>query len=241
MPTLVLDQKLLENRPFWKNKSVDLPQYNRQQADVKSLCFSAGRMAYGHTGDILQDLLNRDPGVGVMVGVETYAARYCADLAASDYLMTQLIFGSEKGQVFPKIQGAIQSVLFWTTIHAADRLKLLELAATRRSNCTINAPESVYGVVYSGGEFAEPVSAAVKREMAEGTVTSDPASGRCLRGSGSTPGCPSRSSVHQLFRQRALHRRDGAHGRQSLGEKGLAAKGFVVISPIPRGSASPTA
>lgn len=230
MPTLVLDQKLLDNRPFWQNKSVDLPQYNRQQADVKSLCFSAGRMAYGHTGDILQDLLNRDPGVGVMVGVETYAARYCADLAASDYLMTQLIFGAEKGQVFPKIQGAIQSVLFVDdNPRSLTWHKLLELARNPAIQfATINAPEGVYGVVYHGGAFAEPVSAAVKRDMAEGTITSDPGKWTAFARERFNAGLPFALVSCTNFSGNGHY--TGATVRmvaQAWEEKGFAAKGFV--------------
>lgn len=172
----VLDQNTLDDAAFWQGKRVALPAYDRQRVPVKSLCFSAGRMAYGHTGDILQDLLNTDPAVGVMIGVETYSARYCTELAASDYLMTQLIFGEAKDEVMPKVQGAIRSVLF--VDDKTDTLtwrKLMLLAHDPAIQfATINAPEGVYGVVYTGGDFAEPVSAAVKQDMTEGTVTSDP-------------------------------------------------------------------
>ena len=48
----------------------------------------------------------------MMVGIETYNFRYCLELAASDYLLTQLIFGDESGDIIPKIQAAIKSVLF---------------------------------------------------------------------------------------------------------------------------------
>ncbi|MBN1875495.1 MAG: hypothetical protein JXA33_14800 [Anaerolineae bacterium] len=172
----ILDQKVLEDAAFWEGKTVQLPRYDRQKAPVKSLCFSAGRMAYGHTGDILQDLLDEDASVGVMTGIETYSSRYVADLAASDYLMTQLIFGEKKGEVLPKVQGAIQAVLFVDdNTKSLTWQKMLQLARDPNVQfATINAPEGVYGVTYSGGEFAEPVSAKLKQDMAEGTVTSDP-------------------------------------------------------------------
>ncbi len=175
MPHTVLDQKLLDNADFWKDKEVELPKYDRKHMPITSLCFSAGRMAYGHTGDILQDLLNADPEVGGMVGVETFSMRYCTELAASDYLMTQLIVGEQKGEVMPKIQGAIQNVLFVDDKpQSLTWQKLKQLAHDPAVHyATINAPEGAYGVVYSGGEFVEPVSAAVKQDIAEGTITSD--------------------------------------------------------------------
>jgi len=108
----ILDQLTLDDQSFWKGKGAELPKYDRKTLPVKALCFSAGRMAYGHTGDILQDLLNQGDADGTMVGIETFAQRYVAELAASDYLMTQLIYENEKGKVVPKVQGAITNVLF---------------------------------------------------------------------------------------------------------------------------------
>ena len=174
----VLNQDLLQDASFWKGKEVELPVYDRSKLPVKSICFSAGRMAYGHTGDIMQDILNQDPNVGLMVGVETYAAKYVTELAVSDFLMTQLIFENEKGKVIPKIQGAIDSILMvdGTSTNSIAWLKLMEYARDPQVQfATINAPEGAYGVAYSGGEFAEPVSAALKKDLEEGTITSDAA------------------------------------------------------------------
>lgn len=177
MSNAVLKQTVLENAAFWQGKNALLPEYDRRHLPVKSLCFSAGRMAYAHTGDILQDLLNEDAETGMMVGVETFAERYCAELAACDYLMTQLIYENEKGKVVPKVQGAIKRVLFvdgdtnsltWKRLSEYSRDPNLQFA-------TINAPEGAYGAVYAGGEFATPTSDTVKKDMAEGTVNSDAA------------------------------------------------------------------
>jgi fructuronate reductase len=173
----ILDQETLDNEAFWEGKDVVLPQYDRQDLPVKSLCFSAGRMAYGHTGDILQDLLDQNNAEGTMVGIETYAERYCADLAASDYLMTQLIYENEKGEVTPKIQGAIVKVLYVDeNRESLTWKKLVEYAQDPTVRfATINAPEVVYGVTYKGGEFAEPVNKTLIKDIEEGTINSDPA------------------------------------------------------------------
>ncbi len=173
----VLDQRLLSDEAFWKGKKVALPQYNREQLPVRSICFSAGRMAYGHTGDIMQDLLNEDPEIGVMVGVETFAPKYVTELAASDFLMTQLIFENEKGVVLPKIQGAITKLLLADgSVNSLSWTKLMELARDPEVQfATINAPEGAYGVTYSGGEFAKPINPVLIKDMEEGTINSDPA------------------------------------------------------------------
>lgn len=171
----LLTQKLLDDREFWKGKGALLPSYRRADLPVRSLCFSAGKMAYGHTGDILQDLLNINPSVGAMVGVETFAARYCADLAASDYLTTQLIVESEKDKITPKIQGAIRSVILvdgntrsltWACLLELARNPMIQFA-------TINAPEGAYGVANTREHFATPASDAVKRDVTSGSVDSD--------------------------------------------------------------------
>lgn len=177
METKVLNQRLLEDARFWKGKNVLLPNYDRSKLPIKAISFSAGKMAYGHTGDILQDLLNQDPQTGLMVGVETYSPKYVTELSASDNLMTQLIFENEKGKVIPKIQGAIPSMLFIDgNINSLAWAKLLEYARDPEVQfATINAPEGVYGVIYSGGEFAEPSSPVLIKDMEEGTVNSDPA------------------------------------------------------------------
>jgi fructuronate reductase len=175
MEQRVLTDRLLNNEDFWQGKNVQLPSFNRSSLPVTSLCFSAGRMAYGHTGDILQDLLEKDPETGMMVGVETYALRYCTELAVSDYCMTQLIYEQEKGRVTPKIQRAIQSVIFVdSNTESMTWRTLMELAENPRITfATINAPEGAYGTVMSGGGDAEPVSDAVKEDLMNGTVTSD--------------------------------------------------------------------
>lgn len=177
MEMKVLNQRLLEDSRFWKGKNVLLPNYDRTKLPIKAISFSAGKMAYGHTGDILQDLLNQDPKTGLMVGVETYSPKYVTELSASDYLMTQLIFENENGKVIPKIQGAIQSMLFIDgNINSLAWAKLLEYARDPEVQfATINAPEGVYGVIYNGGDFAEPVNPVLIKDMEEGTVNSDPA------------------------------------------------------------------
>lgn len=173
----ILDQLTLDDKSFWKGKGAELPKYDRKALPVKALCFSAGRMAYGHTGDILQDLLNQGDADGTMVGIETFAHRYVAELAASDYLMTQLIYENEKGKVVPKVQGAIANVLFVDAdAKSLTFRKMLQYARDPKLQfATINAPEMVYGVVYKGGEFAEPVNKNLIKDIEEGTFTTDPA------------------------------------------------------------------
>jgi fructuronate reductase len=52
---------------------------------------------------------------------------------------------------------------------------MMELARDPRVQfATINAPEGAYGVTYNGGEFAEPQSANVKKDLQDGSVLSDP-------------------------------------------------------------------
>jgi fructuronate reductase len=177
MELKVLNQQLLDDASFWKGKNVLLPKYDRKKLPVKSVCFSAGRMAYAHTGDIMQDLLNLAPETGLMVGVETFAPKYVTELAASDYLMTQPIFENEKGKVIPKVQGAIHSILFVdgnkTSLAWA---KLMEYARDPQIQfATINAPEGAYGVNYSHGNFATPINPVLIKDMEEGTINSDPA------------------------------------------------------------------
>jgi fructuronate reductase len=175
MMARLLTQRLLDDREFWQGKGALLPAYRRMDLPVRSLCFSAGKMAYGHTGDILQDLLNINPSVGVMVGIETFAARYCADLASSDYLMTQLIVENEKDKITPKIQGAIRSVVLVDgNTRSLTWARLMELARDPAIQfATINAPEGAYGVSNTREHFATPASDAVKRDVASGSVDSD--------------------------------------------------------------------
>jgi len=177
MSVKLLDQNTLDDKSFWEGKTALLPNYDRTALPVKSLCFSAGRMAYGHTADILQDLLNDGPEAGLLAGIETFAARYCGDLAASDYLLTQLIYENEKGKVIPKIQGAIKKVIFVDDDTASSTWqKLMDYARDPAIQfATINAPEGAYGTVYDGSEFAKPTSDAVKQDMGNGSVTSDAA------------------------------------------------------------------
>lgn len=177
MTTKVLNQLLLDDSSFWMGKNVELPKYDRKQLPVTSICFSAGRMAYGHTGDIMQDLLNLDPQVGLMVGVETFAPKYVTELQVSDFLMTQPIFENEKEKVVPKIQGAIKSILFVdNNLNSLAWARLLEYARDPQVRfATINAPEGAYGVTYNGGEFAEPINPILIKDMEEGTLNSDPA------------------------------------------------------------------
>lgn len=176
MSQRVLSQALLEDTSFWKGKNAHLPRYDRVNLPIKSISFSAGRMAYGHTGDILQDILNQDPNAGLMAGIETFAMRYVTELAASDYLMTQLIYDNQKGVAIPKVQGAFKTVLMVDNNTASmSWQRMLELARDPKVQfATINAPEGAYGITYSGGEFAQPLSANVKKDMDEGTVLSDP-------------------------------------------------------------------
>jgi fructuronate reductase len=176
MQAKVLNQQLLADQAFWQGKRVLLPAYDRLSIPIKSLAFSAGRMAYGHTGDILQDLLNRDPTTGMMAGIETFALRYVTELSAADYLMTQLIYEDEKGRATPKIQGAIKTVLMVdANVQSLTWQRMLEFARDPGLQfATINAPEGAYGVAYTGAEFAEPISAHVKQDLTQGTVTSDP-------------------------------------------------------------------
>ena len=112
-----------------------------------------------------------------MAGIESYSSSYCHDLAASDYLVTQLIYGNEKGQLTAKIQGAIKPVLF--VGNDTDRLTWQKLMTYARDPAiqfaTINAPEGAYGTVYEGGEFAEPISESLKQDMHFGSVCSDAA------------------------------------------------------------------
>ncbi len=175
--TRTLNQELLNDTSFWKNKNAELPSYDRQNAQIRSICFSAGRMAFGHTGDILQDILNADPSAGCMVGIETFSPKYCAELEAGDCLATQLVYGFEKGQVSPKIQGAIKRLLFIDDQASSvswNRLK--ELASDPRLQWgTINAPEGAYGFTWHEGLFAEPTSDKTKADMSAGTLTSDAA------------------------------------------------------------------
>jgi fructuronate reductase len=182
----VLSQELLADKSFWSGKNAQLPHYDRANLPITSVSFSAGRMAYGHTGDIMQDLLGQDsarrassrgePTVGLMAGVETFSPRYVTELAASDFLVTQLIYENQQGVVIPKIQAAIKTVLMVDAdTSSIGWHRMMELARDPRVQfATINAPEGAYGVTFSGGAFAEPQAPHVKRDMEDGSALSDP-------------------------------------------------------------------
>ncbi len=177
MAQKTLSQKLLNNSDFWKGKNVLLPKYDRQKTEITGLCFSPGRMGFGHLGDIVQDILDQGAPAGLIAGIETFSQDYYNTLAASDWLGTQMIYGDEKDVVTPKIQGAFGTILF---INNNEKTlawnRLLDFARDPKVQyATINAPEGAYGMVYHGGDFAEPVSQVVKGDMEQGTVNSDPA------------------------------------------------------------------
>ena len=156
MPGRVPNNYLLDDTSFLEGKPVRLPEFDSKALPVRSVCLSAGRMAYAHTGDILQDLLDRDPTVGLMAGIETFGARYCADPAACDYLLTHLIFGNEQGAVTAKIQGALQPVMYVDDNRdSVSWERLLDLAADPAVQFgIINAPEGRgiwHGVCRHGG------------------------------------------------------------------------------------------
>jgi|GEM_PF-564292 len=172
-----LNQRVLDDASFWAGKRVLLPRYDRKARGIQCLSFSAGRMAYGHTADIIQDLANDNPHTGLMAGIETYAREYCCALARDDFLVTQLIFENSAGMAVPKIQAAMKEVLFADNTPGSPSWK--RLAAMARDPAvqfaTINAPEGVYGVSYSGGEYATAVNPALIKDMEAGTIQSDPA------------------------------------------------------------------
>ncbi|MGI6337539.1 MAG: hypothetical protein ACOXZM_10985 [Eubacteriales bacterium] len=171
-----LNQSLLSDRAFWEGKGAALPQYDRKNLPVTSICFSMGRMGFGHFADIMQDLLHKGVASGVIAGVETFSRAYYESLLASDILVTQIIYGNKKGQALPKIQGAITEALFLDADeNSADFQKLLAYARDPKVQfATINAPEIVYGMTYSGGDFATPTAPKVLADMENGTYTSDP-------------------------------------------------------------------
>lgn len=171
-----LNQALLSDKAFWEGKNAMLPQYDRKELPVNAICFSMGRMGFGHFADIMQDLLHAGAAGGTIAGVETFSEQNYKSLQESDVLTTQIIYAGEKGKAIPKIQGAITEALFVTgDTDAPDFERLMELARDERVQfATINAPEIVYGMQYSGGEFATPTASKVKSDMENGTCLSDP-------------------------------------------------------------------
>ncbi|MBE6928720.1 MAG: mannitol dehydrogenase family protein [Ruminococcaceae bacterium] len=171
-----LNQALLSDKSFWEGKGAQLPKYDRTALPVTAICFSMGRMGFGHFADIMQDLLDSGNAAGTIAGVETFSRGYYESLQASDMLVTQIIYGNEKGAALPKIQGAITRALFLEeTTESEDWQELLAYARDPKVQfATINAPEIVYGMTYSGGEFATPTAPKVIADMENGTYTSDP-------------------------------------------------------------------
>lgn len=100
-----LNQALLKDSSFWEGKGALLPKYDREKLPVTAICFSMGRMGFGHFADIMQDLLECGAASGVIAGVETFSRAYYDSLKASDMLVTQIIYGNKKGEATPKIQG----------------------------------------------------------------------------------------------------------------------------------------
>lgn len=173
-----LNQKLLDDTNFWANKKVDLPKYDRKKVPIRSIAFAAGRMAFGHTGDILQDLLNVNPSVGQMLGVKSNSLQSAEEFTKSDSLITQFIFENEKDKVTPRIIGAIKDTIYcdgnkksanWETLLKYARDPQVQFA-------TINAPEIVYGVTFDHkSDFATIVDPKLKADIQNGTIETDPA------------------------------------------------------------------
>ncbi len=176
MTPRVLTQALLSDTTFWEGKDVELPAFDRDSLPIRGLAFSTGNMAYGHTADIMQDLIHANAeNCGTIAGIETFDCTNFTQLSATDYLATQCVYENKKGVARMQIQGAIPSILFcnanpkslcWQRACELMRSPQLQFG-------TINAPEGAYGMTYDGGEYAHPVSAHVKADMQNGTITSD--------------------------------------------------------------------
>jgi len=171
-----LNNALLNDKSFWEGKNASLPQYCRESTPINAICFSMGRMGFGHFADIIQDILNKGGKAGTIAGVETFSKQYYDGLIAADTLVTQIIYGNEKGQALPKIQGAITKALFLGEDDTTEDWQfILKLAQDPNVQyATINAPEIVYGMKYDGGDFATPSAPKVIADMENGTYTSDP-------------------------------------------------------------------
>ncbi len=174
----MLTSALLADKDFWAGKdNCVLPKYDRNTTPVTAICFSLGRMGFGHFADILQDIMDQGGEAGMVCGVETFSQPAYNNLVANDFLTTHVIYGSQKGEATMKIQGAVKTAVFLT----ADEKdlgwqRLLDYARDPKVQyATINAPEGVYGMRYFGGDYAEPTSPKVIDDMKNGTLTSDPA------------------------------------------------------------------
>jgi len=174
----VLSSGLLAEKEFWAGKdNCVLPKYDRNTTPVTAICFSLGRMGFGHFADILQDIMDQGGTAGMVCGIETFSQPYYNGLVANDFLCTHVIYGSKKGEAELKFQGAIKEALF---LDNSDKSmaweRLLDYARDPRVQyATINAPESVYGMRYFGGDYAEPSNQRVIDDLANGTINSDPA------------------------------------------------------------------
>jgi fructuronate reductase len=174
----VLSSSLLAEKSFWAGKNnCQLPQYDRETTPVTAVCFSLGRMGYGHFADILQDILDQGGKAGLVCGVETFSQPGYNAAVANDFMTTHVIYGDKKGEATLKMQGAIKTAVF---LDANEKSmgwqRLLDYARDPRVQyATINAPESVYGMRYFGGDYAEPTNQRVMDDMKNGTLTSDPA------------------------------------------------------------------
>ena len=173
----MLTDELFRDDSFWRGKGHCLfPEYDRAKLPVTAICFSPGRMGFGHFADILQDLMNQGVDAGMICGVESFSQSYYNDVVANDFLCTHVIYGPQKGEAEVKFQGAFKNMLFLdANTKSLSWRRLLDYACDKRVQyATINAPEAAYGMRYFGGDYAEPTSARVKEDMEKGTVQSDP-------------------------------------------------------------------
>ena len=174
----MLTSALISDKAFWAGKDdCVLPKYDREQTPVTAICFSPGRMGYGHFADILQDIMDEGGNAGLVCGVESFSQPYYNGLVANDFLCTHVIYGAGKGEVTLKVQGAFKTALFLdSNVNGLPWARLLDYARDEKvTYATINAPESVYGMRYFGGDYAEPSAQRVIDDMENGTVNSDPA------------------------------------------------------------------
>ncbi len=174
----MLTGTLIGDKAFWQGKdNCVLPGYDRENTPITAICFSPGRMGYGHFGDILQDIMDKGGKAGLVCGVESFSQPYYNGLVANDFLCTHVIYGEGKGEVTLKIQGAFKTALFVDAdTKSLPWTRLLDFARDEKvTYATINAPEAVYGMRYFEGDYAEPSAQRVIDDMQNGTVNSDPA------------------------------------------------------------------